>query len=246
MSERDAFKGILASLYAAMLDDAQWPPTSALIDDACGINTNVLLVGEGASNKEMRVYTLGVHIRGQLHEEVMREYLESYHPIDERVPRLRRLPSGRLVHATDLYTEQELKTSPTFNEFCGRVGAQDGLSVRLDGPDGASHITWHLGDPAEGGGWQGAHIAMAKRLLPHIRHFVFVRHAVVGAGALGWALTDLLDSQRLGVIHLDRRGRIVEANDRALQLLRSGDGLLERAVFRGLACRQTAPVSIAC
>ena len=47
MNTQDAFARILASVYDAMLDDAQWPATSALIDEACGLTGNALLVGEG-------------------------------------------------------------------------------------------------------------------------------------------------------------------------------------------------------
>ena len=47
MSDQDAFERILASLYDAMLDDAEWPATSALIDEACGTVGNALLVGKG-------------------------------------------------------------------------------------------------------------------------------------------------------------------------------------------------------
>ena len=47
MSEPRAFERILASLYDAMLDDTYWPDTSALIDEACGLTGNALLVGEG-------------------------------------------------------------------------------------------------------------------------------------------------------------------------------------------------------
>ena len=36
MSDHDAFARILASLYAAMLDETRWPATSVLIDEACG------------------------------------------------------------------------------------------------------------------------------------------------------------------------------------------------------------------
>ena len=35
MSRQAAFEDILASLHEAMLDDAHWPATSALIDEAC-------------------------------------------------------------------------------------------------------------------------------------------------------------------------------------------------------------------
>ena len=47
MSEQNAFERILRPLYDAMLDDTYWPDTSALIDEACGVAGNALLVGEG-------------------------------------------------------------------------------------------------------------------------------------------------------------------------------------------------------
>ena len=46
MSEQPAFERILASLYDATLDDTHWPATSTLIDEACGIAGNALLVGK--------------------------------------------------------------------------------------------------------------------------------------------------------------------------------------------------------
>ena len=72
---------------------------------------------------------------------------------------------------------------------------------------------------------------MIERLLPHIRQFVRVRQALSDAGALGASLSELLDSTRSGVIQLERRGRIVEANDRARDMLRRGDGLFDRGGF---------------
>ncbi len=47
MSGQDAFERTLAAIYDAMLDDARWPAASALIDEACGITGNDLLVGGG-------------------------------------------------------------------------------------------------------------------------------------------------------------------------------------------------------
>ena len=145
MNTQDAFARILASVYDAMLDDAQWPATSALIDEACGLTGNALLVAEGPKD-DPRVLTVGLYTKGQRHEDIEREYLKVYHPIDERVPRLRQLPDSRLVHVTDLYTAEELKTSRTYNEIMRRAKHQHGLNVRLDIPDG-SHVTWSLGDP---------------------------------------------------------------------------------------------------
>ena len=226
MNNQDTFERILASLYDAMLDDARWPATSALIDEACGITGNGLMVAEGPKD-DVRAVFVGLYSRGQRRKDLEREYLENYHSIDERVPRFRQLPARRLVHITDLYTAEELKTSPTYNELLPRAGMQDSLNVRLPGLDG-SHIGWGLNDPVDSEGWGPSRIAMVQRLLPHIQQFVRVRQALVRAKARSSTVTALLDNPRIGVLELDRRGRILEANDRARSILRHGDGLLDR------------------
>ena len=229
MSDLDAFDRILTSLHQAMLDDAHWPATSALIDEACGTAGNALLVGEG-TGEDVRVVFTAAHYRGQRREDLERDYLENYHPWDERVPRVRQLPHGRVTHVTDLYTDRELKTSRTYNEFSPRAHGRNSLNVRLVGPDG-SHVTWVIADPVEPGGWASTRIETIERLLPHIRQFVQVRQALASADALGASLTGLLGATRVGVIHLDRRGRLIEANTRARRLLRQGDGLFDRDGF---------------
>ena len=55
-----------------------------------------------------------------------------------------------------------------------------------------------------------------------------VRQALVRAGARATTAADLLENPRIGVIHLDRRGQILEINDRARRLLRRGQGLSDR------------------
>ncbi len=226
MGDRDAFEGILAALHEAMLDDSRWPDVSALMDDACGITGNDFLVGEGPAD-DVRALFIGACWQGQRREDLERDYLENYHPNDERVPRVRQLADGRIAHATDVYTAEELKTSPTYNEMMARAARQNGAIVRLDGPDG-SHITWSLGDPVDSDGWGSSRIAMVEALLPHLRQFVRIRQALVRAKAREATVTALLDNARIGVIHLDRRGRILEVNDRARSILRHGDGLSDR------------------
>ena len=144
---------------------------------------------------------------------------------DERLPRLRKLPDSQLVHAAALYTDTEMKTSPAYNAL-RRSDTQNSLNVRLDGPN-RSRIVLTLADPIEGTGWSSAQVETIERLLPHLRQFVRVRHALVDAEALGSSLAMLLDNTRSGVIQLDRHGRIVAANDRARDILRKGDALAD-------------------
>ena len=227
MSERLAFERVVASLYDAMLDDTRWPATSALIDEACDLTGNALMVGEGPQD-DIRVTFVGLYYRGQRRPDLEREYLDVYHPINEGIPRLRQLPDGHLVPIKDLYTAEELHTSRAYNEALRRGQYQQGLNVRLAGP-GGSPMTWSLADPIASEGWGSSQIAMVRRLTPHIRQFIRVRQALVRAQARDTTVTALLDNPRIGVVHLDRRGRILAANDRARGLLRHGEELSDEA-----------------
>ena len=225
MSPLDAFDRILRSLHQAMLDDAHWAATSALIDEGCGMRGNGLVVGDGSDASA--VYFSMYLSHGERLRDLEREYFEAYHDRDEALPRLRTVPDGQLVYVPDLYAEEERKTSPAYNEMLPRLGSQKGLDVRFDGPDGL-RIVWATCEPVRTGSWQSDQLELIAYLLPHIRQFVLVRQALAGVDALGAGLAGLLDNHRIGAIHLDRRGRIVETNARALAILRRGEGLCDR------------------
>ena len=226
MSDQDAFERILAALHEAMLDDTLWPATSALIDEACGTVGNALLISEGPPD-DIRTQFVGLYYRGQRRADLEREWLDVYHPINEGVARFRQLPDSQMVLAPELYTAEELKTSRAYNEGLRRLRAQQSVMVRLDGPAGCT-ITWVSGDPVSPNGWESSRLTLLARLLPHIRQFVRVRQALVSAGAQGASVLALLANTQVGVIYLDRRGRIVEANDRARAVLRQGDVAADR------------------
>ena len=225
MSQLDTYNRILSSLHQAMLDDVHWPATSALIDDACGMSGNELVIAEG-SGDDVRILFARLYQHGERRQDLERSYFELYHPWDERLPRLRRLADGHLVHVTELYTERELKTSRVYNDGLRHSGAQNSLNVRMDGPHGL-RIVWALADSTTGD-WQSEQLATVQFLIPHIRQFVQVRQALVAAEAQGSSLAGLLDNGRVGVVHLDSGGRIMEANGRARRVLRQGDGLFDQ------------------
>ena len=230
MSEQDAFDRILASLHEAMLDDSHWLPTAALIDGACRTKGNLLTFAEGSTQDDVDIYYKRFCFNGELNKELERHYFDKYFPWDERIPRVRKLPDSQIFHVPDLYTDQERKTSPAYNEVLSLGCSQNGLNVRLDGPSG-SRIVWAICDPIGTNEWSSDQLDMIRRLLPHIRQFVRVRQALADAGAAGSSLAKLLDNTRFGVIQLARRGRIVAINDPARDLLSKGDGLFDRGGF---------------
>lgn len=228
MNQRDALRRVLTSLHDATLDDALWPATSNLIDEACGATGSSIIVSEGAGSDANILFARNYH-RGHRRADLERDYFQNYFAHDERIPRLRRLSYNRLVHVSNLYSAEELQTSPTYNEALPRMGTQNGLNVRLRGPHD-SRVIWAIADPV-GTNWRSGQIRMVRRLLPHIRQFVGFRQALASAEAKGSSFVSLLDSARVGVIHLDRRGRILAASDRARADLGQGNGLWDRGGF---------------
>ena len=78
-------------------------------------------------------------LRRERHRDRERWYFENYYALDERVSRLRHLPDSWRVHVTDLYTEEERKTSVAYNEALPRGHAQNSVSVRPRRTQGIAH-----------------------------------------------------------------------------------------------------------
>ena len=227
MSEWDAFESIISSLHEAALDPDGWPDAAGSIDRFLDTHGSTLACGGGESEEDYRIYFMWTCLRGQRRPDLEQLWLGTLYPLDERIPRLRRLPFDRLFPVTDLYTEEEKRTSEAYNAIQTLAHAGNGIDVRLYGSNG-SRILWQVNDPLDGEGWSSAQLDRVRRLLPHVRQTVSIRQTLAGAGALGATLTEMLDATGLGIIQLDGRGRIVEANDRARDLLRAGDRLLDR------------------
>ncbi len=227
MTPEEHFERILTLLHEAALDEVHWLEAARLISEVTQTKSSFLVFSERRLYSEVETFFARSTIDGQRREDIERRYFRDYFLGDEGVPRFKRQPNGQLVHTRDRYTDTEKKTSKTYNGILRDYHCQNGLTVRLNGP-GGSQIGWEIGDSTARGGWGSAQLRIISDLLPHVRHFVRVRHALADAEALGSSLADLLDNHRFGVIQIDRQGRIVEANDWARGLLREGDGLFDR------------------
>ena len=229
MSTADRVDEIVALLREAELDETKWPAASALIDDACGLEGNDLLLAGLHPLRGLDIKLRWLLLRGEPRPELKRDYAENYAGVDERPVAVLREPFGKLVHTTSLLGHEVRRQSVTYNEYLVPNAGENCLNVRMP----ATHdlqVAWSL--VGRGGGhpsdWSTDQIDAIRALLPHVRQFVRVRHALAEARADGMRTTALLDSRRIGMLLLDRLGRVVEANDRARALLARGEGLSVR------------------
>ena len=221
MSQLDDIADILDVLQEATFDETLWRTVSAMMDEANGMFSNHLMaVGDSPEEPPLISEALS---RGEKMHEVELEYHHDYLPHDERIPRLQRLPYGKLHHNTDILTEPEIRRSPTYNDFLPRVGSNNQLCVRLPATDGMDILFAFTHVDATP--WSAAQLKFIRALLPHIVHWVRARQTLTGLNAKGNPLAGLLEDLNVGIVALDRKGKVVEANAEASRLLREGNGL---------------------
>lgn len=224
MIRHDKFDSSVSSLYRAALGDAAWTSAAVQIHDMLRTHGQSLTFADMSQAIAPQICLARFFVGARRRQDLEQLYFGSYYSRDEAIPRLLGLRDGEIVHKKDLYTDDEKKMSATYNEF-RRVNRTDkGLFVGLDGFDGHA-IAWSFGNSKERGGWTSDQTRAIRSLAPHIRQFVRVRHAMANAKALGTSLASLLENGRAGFIQLDRRGRLLEANDQAQDILLKHDGL---------------------
>ena len=120
------FERIVAKLHEAALGQARWPSALALIDDACEMHgSHVAIVEVDGDAIHYKGGWFCSHGRSLDHLE--RRYIDQYFQSDERVRRLLLLPIGCWLSNEDVYTENERKTSPTYNDFLPQWSGTDQL-----------------------------------------------------------------------------------------------------------------------
>ena len=216
MATQDAFDRTLMLLYEAALTDDKWVMAAASINEVIGANGHSLSYANPSPPANPEVLLSRFFVGPERRDDMEELYFRDYYRCDEAIPRLHGLRDGELAYRSDLYTQQEKKTSVVYNEFRCTYGTQHGLYVGLDGLEGGA-VVLSLGNSTEGGSWGHGQIRTIKRLAPHLRQFARARHAMAQAGALSASLSALLENGRSGFIQLDRRGRILEANDRGAE-----------------------------
>ena len=230
MSQGDLFQGTVALLQRAALRDEHWLSAAAGINEAVGTRGHGFTFGRWRSDHD-KDFLSACFVFGRMRrEDWEHQYVRHYMLRDERAPRLFQHPSGEVVRTGDLLTERERRTSAVYNEMLRDMQAMDGLTVHLDGPAG-TRIALALADSLERAGWSSDQVEMIERLLPHVRHSIWVRQALLDARVYGETLAGLLDNTRTCVIQLDRWGRVVEANDVAREIFGRGDALIVTGRF---------------
>lgn len=224
---------LVSLLYEAVLDDMVWPRIYQSLGAAAGVEGAHLVIVDGALADPNVVFSQ-LHVDGRPAPEIEEWYVRDYFAIDERVPKLSRLPTARPVHNDSLFTDWERKSSAAYNEFLRAVGGTNQVLIRLSGQERPDFDMWVL-TKFNSQAWDAQQTGLIERVVPHMGRFLRLRRALACAQAIGRSLAGMLEDLSAGAILLDRRGRVVECNNRARSILDAGDVLtVDAGLLRAL------------
>ncbi|MCY4571656.1 MAG: helix-turn-helix transcriptional regulator [Gemmatimonadetes bacterium] len=212
----------------AALGHVTWVSAATSINDLIRTGGHSLTYfGANPATRIPAIHLSRFFVGAEHRPDLERSYYRDYFRRDEAVPRLVGIRDRELVYKSDIYSDQEKKTSVAYNEFRRVNKTENGLFMGIGGIDGCGLIM-SFANSTEGNGWTGDQLGTIRRLAPHMRQFARVRRALADARASSASLVDLLENRRLGLIQLDRSGCVLEANDRARDVLLECDGLHDR------------------
>jgi len=224
MSEQMNLSRLIASMYDATLEPAQWSEIMARIVEFVGGHSGCLVAKDAASRE------IDTHWHAGVDPHYLRLYNETYSKIGP-VAALTSGEVGQVLSVTEILPYDEFRRSRFYLQWAAPQGWVDVALAVLDKSAGC----WGLLGISRNAAHGIVDDEMRRRIslvLPHVRRALRIGRAVERRQADAAAFADVLDRLSAGVLLLDAQGRIVHTNAAADDMLR--DGRLLRAIGRRL------------
>ncbi|MGX1309828.1 DNA-binding CsgD family transcriptional regulator [Amorphus suaedae] len=221
--DSDRLLALVGGLYEAALTPELWQRAVNDIADALGAHTSHVMALDRRSGAEP------VNVLARQDPAAIRAYMDDFFEIDIRVPRMDATPPGLMVLDCDVWSPEEKRASPVYQDFQRPqkmfhiTGAQLGVE---------NYMTWYgvsreLDDPFDAG-----EVAMIERIVPHVRQAVRLTCTVEELRARDRLLGGLWADAGRGVLVLAPTGVVTFCNAAAEMLARAGVIALRRDRLR--------------
>jgi DNA-binding CsgD family transcriptional regulator len=147
-------------------------------------------------------------------------YQEQFFALDPFV----NLPPGKVVTQQELVPDKELLASEYYLNYLKPIGLLHILGVDTVEPDGMEARLRVARRPDEAG-FGSQHKSLCEQLLPHLRRAIQIHARLSRTESERDLYADAVDQLAVATLVLDERGRVLNTNAVAQQLLDNGDGL---------------------
>lgn len=222
MDEFDDRDALIAALYQGVLAPQDWAETFRRIATGLGAHAFHFLVWDRRVGTQ--VYGLTTEDLGA---EPIVEYGDYYGRLDPAVGLLERAEPGQLFLTQTMFDERYVDRDEFHQDFLRKWDVRNRIVGCLHRADDLEYYVGLLRAPRHGR-FDDTEIRGLHSLLPHLQGSARLFHRTARlreVAALGTEAFNLLD---YGVLTLDRKGRVLFANQQALAMLRQGDTLVLR------------------
>jgi DNA-binding CsgD family transcriptional regulator/PAS domain-containing protein len=210
-------EAVSAALYASLLDEEPWAAFLDRLAAAAGANWATLILTPRAGTQPGLILTPGADPGVGL------DYTRRLFADDPFTG----LPEGRATHFREVVSAQQLDRNADFRAFMARTSSLEVIGVDLREPGGLE-LRLRLTRAADRPPFEGGDLRRLDQIVPHLRIALrlfdrlatFETEQRIYAGAVA--------QMAIGLIILNRRGKVLQVNTRAAAILAERDGIALR------------------
>lgn len=217
MSDPVETHGLIEGIYAAALDSARWPAFMEKLGSTLKAGFGNLWLLDTTNWTFNNSDSDTVCAFSGLDASTVNRYKEEYAPLNVWLPNALDLPEGALTVSSALYPDARLKGTEFYDVFLrpNDLYYAVGSSVVKRGN---ANVRMSFVRSERAGRYDADELHLVQQLMPHLRNAVVLHGELYRSRALAASALAALELVPAGVILLTATGRLLHANQRALDL----------------------------
>lgn len=221
--------GVLAALFASLLDEEPWRAFLDRLAAAAQANWTTLILTPRAADHPGMILTPGAD------PGVGQDYVRRLFADDPFTG----LPEGKVAHFRDFVSEATLRRNAAYREFLTQTSSDEVLGVDIMGAS-RLELRLRLTRAADAPPFEPADFRHMERLVPHLRIALALFERLAAGETEQRIYAGAVAQMAVGVIILDRQGKVLRLNAPASTILAEEDGI---ALRRGSIAIADADIS---
>lgn len=220
--EQELFESIVGDLYEGALDDAAWERALTGLARLVG-GEGPLLISINPTTGQLRRFECFSY-----DPEIVARYLSEWLPYDMRIQGSLKIPLLEPFTEAQTVGIRQWQRSPIFNEFLYRNDCAWTLNSTLHRQDDKA-TALAIQATRSRGPFAPEDLDIVRPLLRHVYRALEIKDRFEVTQVHQRTVATCLDTLSLAVLLLDEAGRLMEASERALEILRSDSGIRRNA-----------------
>ncbi|GAA4883809.1 helix-turn-helix transcriptional regulator [Ferrimonas pelagia] len=211
----DSFSGLIGTLYQGLEDDIPWKQFLRQLQDTMGAKFATFILRPPSHELDGLILSTG-----RPTQDAMASYNKHFYALDPFVG----VPSGHVVTLDEFIPEHERESSEFFRLYLAPLDVYHIVGTDIITPDGAT-CSLRISRGQDGAPFAADDKALLKMFIPHIERAVKIHMQLNRIETERKLYAGAVDQLAVGTIILDEKGKVLQTNQVAQELLADKDGL---------------------